>query len=119
MKFLQVRREVKTFSYEERAIENFRNLNSSYRKMQSSQFSLQLTFLLFNFIGNLGYSLIILVGAIFMLQGKITLGGLSSFVIYSKLFNRPIASISEAYSIIQTVLVSAERFFNLWIKRKI
>ena len=47
-----------------------------------------------------------------MLQGKITLGGLSSFVIYSKLFNRPIASISEAYSIIQTVLVSAERFFQ-------
>ena len=47
-----------------------------------------------------------------MLQGKITLGGHSSFVIYSKLFNRPIASISEAYSIIQTVLVSAERFFQ-------
>ncbi len=38
--------------------------------------------------------------------------GLSSFVIYSKLFNRPIASISEAYSIVQTVIVSAERFFN-------
>ena len=53
-----------------------------------------------------------MIGAIFMLQGKITLGGLSSFVIYSKLFNRPIASISEAYSIIQTVLVSAERFFQ-------
>ena len=47
-----------------------------------------------------------------MLNGKITLGGLSSFVIYSKLFNRPIASISEAYSIVQTVIVSAERFFN-------
>ena len=47
-----------------------------------------------------------------MLQGKITLGGLSSFVIYSKLFNRPIASISEAYSIIQTVIVSSERFFS-------
>jgi len=105
--------EVKSFSYEERAIENFRNLNSSYKENAiKSIFLAGFNFPTLNFIGNLGYSLIILVGAIFMLQGKITLGGLSSFVIYSKLFNRPIASISEAYSIIQTVLVSAERFFQ-------
>ena len=47
-----------------------------------------------------------------MLKGKINLGELSSFIIYSKLFNRPIASISEAYNIIQTVFVSSERFFG-------
>ena len=47
-----------------------------------------------------------------MLNGKINLGELSSFIIYSKLFNRPIASISEAYNIIQTVIVSSERFFS-------
>lgn len=105
--------EVKSFSYEERAIETFRNLNSSYKENAiKSIFLAGFNFPTLNFIGNLGYSLIILIGAIFMLQGKITLGGLSSFVIYSKLFNRPIASISEAYSIIQTVLVSAERFFQ-------
>lgn len=105
--------EVKSFSYEERAIETFRNLNSSYKENAiKSIFLAGFNFPTLNFIGNTGYSLIILIGAIFMLQGKITLGGLSSFVIYSKLFNRPIASISEAYSIIQTVLVSAERFFQ-------
>ncbi|MCF2671870.1 ABC transporter ATP-binding protein [Fusobacterium varium] len=105
--------EVKSFSYEERAIETFRNLNSSYKENAiKSIFLAGFNFPTLNFIGNIGYSLIILIGAIFMLQGKITLGGLSSFVIYSKLFNRPIASISEAYSIIQTVLVSAERFFQ-------
>ncbi|WP_294663245.1 ABC transporter ATP-binding protein [uncultured Fusobacterium sp.] len=105
--------EVKSFSYEERAVETFRNLNSSYKENAiKSIFLAGFNFPTLNFIGNLGYSLIILIGAIFMLQGKITLGGLSSFVIYSKLFNRPIASISEAYSIIQTVLVSAERFFQ-------
>ncbi len=105
--------EVKSFSYEERAVETFRNLNSSYKENAiKSIFLAGFNFPTLNFIGNFGYSLIILIGAIFMLQGKITLGGLSSFVIYSKLFNRPIASISEAYSIIQTVLVSAERFFQ-------
>lgn len=105
--------EVKSFSYEERAISKFRKLNSNYKENAiKSLFLAGFNFPTLNFIGNLGYSLIILIGAIFMLNGKITLGGLSSFVIYSKLFNRPIASISEAYSIVQTVIVSAERFFN-------
>ena len=105
--------EVKSFSYEERAISKFRELNSNYKENAiKSLFLAGFNFRTLNFIGNLGYSLIILIGAIFMLNGKITLGGLSSFVIYSKLFNRPIASISEAYSIVQTVIVSAERFFN-------
>lgn len=105
--------EVKSFSYEERAISKFRELNSNYKDNAiKSLFLAGFNFPTLNFIGNLGYSLIILTGAIFMLNGKITLGGLSSFVIYSKLFNRPIASISEAYSIVQTVIVSAERFFN-------
>ena len=105
--------EVKSFSYEERAISKFRELNSNYKENAiKSLFLAGFNFPTLNFIGNLGYSLIILTGAIFMLNGKITLGGLSSFVIYSKLFNRPIASISEAYSIVQTVIVSAERFFN-------
>lgn len=105
--------EVKSFSYEERAISKFRELNSNYKENTiKSLFLAGFNFPTLNFIGNLGYSLIILIGAIFMLNGKITLGGLSSFVIYSKLFNRPIASISEAYSIVQTVIVSAERFFN-------
>lgn len=105
--------EVKSFSYEERAISKFRELNSNYKDNAiKSLFLAGFNFPTLNFIGNLGYSLIILIGAIFMLNGKITLGGLSSFVIYSKLFNRPIASISETYSIVQTVIVSAERFFN-------
>lgn len=105
--------EVKSFSYEERAISKFRELNSNYKENAiKALFLAGFNFPTLNFIGNLGYSLIILTGAIFMLNGKITLGGLSSFVIYSKLFNRPIASISEAYSIVQTVIVSAERFFN-------
>lgn len=105
--------EVKSFSYEERAVKKFRELNAAYKEnAMKSLFLAGFNFPTLNFIGNLGYSLIILIGAIFMLQGKITLGGLSSFVIYSKLFNRPIASISEAYSIIQTVIVSSERFFS-------
>ncbi|WP_244274921.1 ABC transporter ATP-binding protein [Fusobacterium sp.] len=105
--------EVKSFSYEQRAIENFRELNRAYKTNAiKAIFFSGFNFPTLNFINNIGYSLIIFVGALFMLKGKINLGELSSFIIYSKLFNRPIASISEAYNIIQTVFVSSERFFG-------
>lgn len=105
--------EVKSFSYEERAINKFRELNGAYKENAiKAIFFSGFNFPTLNFINNIGYSLIIFTGAVFMLQGKINLGELSSFIIYSKLFNRPIASISEAYNIIQTVLVSSERFFG-------
>lgn len=105
--------EVKSFAYEERAIERFKRLNSDYKENAvKALFFSGFNFPTLNFINNIGYSLIIFTGALFMLQGKINLGELSSFIIYSKLFNRPIASISEAYNIIQTVLVSSERFFQ-------
>lgn len=105
--------EVKSFSYEERAIERFKKLNYEYKENAiKSLFFSGFNFPTLNFINNVGYSLIIFTGAIFMLNSKINLGELSSFIIYSKLFNRPIASISEAYNIIQTVIVSSERFFS-------
>ena len=105
--------EVKSFSYEEKAIENFRKLNKNYKENAvKAIFFSGFNFPTLNFINNVGYSLIIFVGAIFILKGKINLGEFSSFIIYSKLFNRPIASISEAYNIIQTVIVSSERFFD-------
>lgn len=105
--------EVKSFSYEDRAIATFKELNREYKENAiKSLFFSGFNFPTLNFINNIGYSLIIFTGAIFILKGKINLGELSSFIIYSKLFNRPIASISEAYSIIQTVIVSSERFFS-------
>lgn len=105
--------EVKSFSYEERAIEKFKRLNEDYKENAiKTLFFSGFNFPTLNFINNIGYSLIIFTGAIFILKGRLNLGELSSFIIYSKLFNRPIASISEAYNIIQTVIVSSERFFQ-------
>lgn len=110
---LRGRAEIKSFGYENRAIKRYKILNKDYtdNAIKSIFFS-GFNFPTLNMINNIGYSCIIIVGAIFMLNGSITLGALSSFIIYSKLFNRPIASISEAYNIIQTVVVSSERFFG-------
>lgn len=106
--------EVKTFTYEEKVIERFQELNGKYNENAvKAYFFTGFGYPTLNYIGNMGYALIVLIGSIFILRGEITLGGLSSFIIYSRMFNRPMANISDVYSIIQTVMVSAERYFNL------
>lgn len=106
--------EVKSFTYEENAIKNFKSLNEKYKENAiKAYFFTSFSYPSLNYIGNIGYALIVLIGSIFILNNEITLGGLSSFIIYSRMFNRPIANISDVYSIIQTVFVSAERFFSL------
>lgn len=106
--------EVKAFSYEKKAIDEFNSLNSIYKTNAIKAYFLGgFNYPTLNFIGNISYSLIIFLGAIFILEGKLTIGALSSFIIYSKMFNRPIANISDFYNVIQTVLVSSERFFSI------
>lgn len=106
--------EVKAFTYEEKVIERFQELNGKYNENAvKAYFFTGFGYPTLNYIGNMGYALIVLIGSIFILRGEITLGGLSSFIIYSRMFNRPMANISDVYSIIQTVMVSAERYFNL------
>lgn len=106
--------EVKAFTYEEKVIERFQELNGKYNENAvKAYFFTGFGYPTLNYIGNMGYALIVLIGSIFILRGEITLEGLSSFIIYSRMFNRPMANISDVYSIIQTVMVSAERYFNL------
>ena len=105
--------EVKSFSYENTAIQKFKKINRIYKlNAIKAQFLMGLNYPSINFVGNISYIIIIIFGSYFIIKGEITLGGLSSFIIYSKLFNRPIANISDIYSIIQSVIVSTERFFS-------
>lgn len=110
---LMGQKEIKSFSYENNAIQRFKKLNNIYKlNAIKGQFLLGLNYPSINFIGNISYVIIILLGSYSIIKGNITIGGLSSFIIYSKLFNRPIANLSDVFGIIQSVLVSSERFFS-------
>ncbi|MGI5958737.1 MAG: ABC transporter ATP-binding protein [Massiliimalia sp.] len=66
-----------------------------------------------NFINNLSLSLISIFGAILFLNGKISLGNLSSFVLYSRKFSGPINEAANIFSELQSSLAAAERVFRL------
>ena len=66
-----------------------------------------------NFINNLSLTLISLFGALMYLTGRITLGNISSFVLYSRKFSGPINEAANIFSELQSALAAAERVFEL------
>jgi ATP-binding cassette subfamily B protein len=66
-----------------------------------------------NFINNLSLSLISVFGAILYLFHKISLGDISSFVLYSRKFSGPINEAANILSELQSALAAAERVFLL------
>lgn len=66
-----------------------------------------------NFINNLSLSLISVFGAILFLQQSLTLGNLSSFVLYSRKFSGPINEFANIFTDLQSALAAAERIFRL------
>lgn len=66
-----------------------------------------------NFINNLSLAFISMFGAILFLLGKISIGKLSSFVLYSRRFSGPINEMANIVSELQSACAAAERVFDL------
>ena len=66
-----------------------------------------------NFVYNLSLCLISMFGAILFLLGKITIGNISSFVMYSRKFSGPINETANIITELQTAAAAAERVFRL------
>ncbi len=66
-----------------------------------------------NFINNLSLSLISVFGALMFLGNRITIGNISSFVLYSRKFSGPINEAANIFSELQSALAAAERVFVL------
>lgn len=66
-----------------------------------------------NGITNLGFVIVAAFGGYFALEGLITIGVISAFIIYAKQFSRPLNEIAQLYGSVQTAMAGAERVFDL------
>lgn len=66
-----------------------------------------------NFVNNLSLSLISVFGALLYLAGSMSIGDISSFVLYSRKFSGPINEAANIMSELQSALAAAERVFRL------
>ncbi len=104
---------VKAFNGEEKATKNFKKANQElYHSAWKSQFFSGLMHPIMNFIGNIGYVAVAIVGGYFAINGIITVGNIQSFIAYNKRFTQPINQIAQISSMLQAMIASAERVFE-------
>ena len=104
---------VKAFNGENEAIKEFSKANKElYQSAWKSQFLSGLIFPIMNFIGNIGYVAVAILGGYLAIQGKITVGNIQSFIQYNKQFTQPINQIAQVSSMLQAMVASAERVFE-------
>ncbi len=65
-----------------------------------------------NFVGNLGYVAVAIVGSIFAANGAITIGDIQAFIQYVKNFTQPIQQLSQVSNMLQSMAAAAERVFE-------
>lgn len=66
-----------------------------------------------NFINNLSLALVSMFGALLFLAGQMSIGSISSFILYSRKFSGPINEAANIMSELQSALAAAERVFNM------
>ena len=66
-----------------------------------------------NCIGNIGFVIIAAFGGLFAINGLISVGVISAFIVYAKQFSKPINEIAQVYGQLQTAIAGAERVFNV------
>ena len=77
-----------------------------------SQFFSGLMFPVMNFVGNIGYVLIAIVGAAYGVNGVIGIGDISALLTYNRRLNQPLGTIAQSLTQIQSALAASERVFE-------
>ncbi|MCM3041045.1 ABC transporter ATP-binding protein/permease [Paenibacillus motobuensis] len=105
---------VKVFGREQRSLDEFNEVNERlYQAGWKAQFISGVIMPIMNFIGNIGYVLVSVVGGILVTKGRINIGDVQAFIQYARQFTQPIAQTANIANIIQSTVASAERVFEI------
>lgn len=105
---------VKAFGREGDSIQKFDEINERlYNAGWKAQFVSGVIMPMMNFIGNIGYMLICVVGGVLVTKQRVAIGDVQAFITYSKQFTWPITQTASIANIIQATVASAERVFEI------
>lgn len=104
---------VKAFNGEKKSVETFDKLNNTlYNSAWKSQFLSGLMMPVMNFIGNLGYVAVAILGGYLAFRNLITVGDIQAFIQYVRSFTQPIAQIANISNVLQQTAAASERVFE-------
>ena len=104
---------MKAFNGEADSVARFDGLNKTlYSSAWKSQFLSGLIMPVMNFVGNLGYVGICILGGYLAIRNAITVGDIQAFIQYVRSFTQPITQIANISNILQQTAAAAERVFE-------
>ena len=105
---------VKAFGHEKDSIEKFEAINEKLNSVGwKAQFVSGIMFPLMNFISNLGYVGVSIVGGIWITRNMLGFGDILAFIQYSRSFTMPIIQTANIANVIQSTIACAERVFEI------
>ena len=104
---------VKAFGKEKETFKEFKKVNDKlYEVGWRAQFLTALMMPVMNFVGNLGYVAVAVVGSVFAVQGIITVGDIQAFIQYVKNFTQPLSQLAQVSNTLQQMAAALERIFE-------
>lgn len=104
---------VKAFNNQEGVQNNFEEVNEKlYHSAWKSQAFSGAMMPIMNFVGNLGYAAIAILGGVLAINNVITVGNIQSFIQYIRQFTAPIQQLAQIANMLQSTAAAAERVFN-------
>ena len=105
---------VRAFNGQKASTEQFEEYNKNlYNAGWKSQFLSGLMPPIMNFVSNLGYVIVCIMGGYYASTGTITVGNIQSFIQYMRSFNQPISQMANLSNVLQSTMAAAERVFEL------
>ena len=104
---------VKAFNKEESVISEFEKTNEKlYSSAWRSQFFSGMMMPIMQFVGNLGYVMVALLGGFMVIKSKIEVGDVQAFFQYIRNFTQPIQQIAQVTNMLQSSAAASERVFE-------
>ncbi len=104
---------MKAFNGEAKSVETFDVYNDRlYSSAWKSQFLSGLIMPMMNFVGNLGYVSVAVLGGWLATGGSITVGDIQAFIQYMRSFTQPISQLANISNVLQQTAAAAERVFE-------
>lgn len=104
---------MKAFNGEAKSLEVFDRSNSVlYSSAWKSQFLSSIMMPIMNFLGNVSYVIVTILGGWFAIRGTITVGDIQAFIQYVRSFNQPISQLANISNLLQQTAAAAERVFE-------
>lgn len=104
---------IQAFNKEDKTIEDFDEANGTlYKSSWKAQFLSGLMMPIMQFIGNLAYVAVAVLGGFMVINGSIAVGDIQSFIQYVRSFTQPISQIAQVSNMLQAMAAAAERVFE-------